>query len=204
MHKDAVKAYLGSILGTVMDRVGARETDVVDVKWDEAKLFLDQWHIQGAGAPLEDIIGLRKNGELLALASFKPTNAARRGKSEDGMWELVRYCVRGGVSIPGAFERLLSTFKSKASPRVLCTYSDRRWSQGRIYAKSGFNLVSTNGPSYWYFKKNTDFPRYHKSRFRKSSIGAEAHETEWEVMQRLGYDRIWDCGICKWTWACNP
>lgn len=201
LHPEAVKGYLSSVLSINTTRVGAREASIESVPWLEAESFLDRWHIQGAGAPLRTVYGLRSNGELIAVASFKNTNETRRGGAREGVWELVRYCVMGGVYVSGGFERLLAQFKRDHSPTTIFTYSDRRWSRGRLYEKAGFGLTSTIPPSYWYFKKNTDFPRFHKSKFRKSAIGALPTETEWEVMQRNGYDRIWDCGLQKWTWT---
>jgi len=198
----AVKGYLRAILRKGQSRrFGARECVFVKLPWEATSEFLDLWHIQGSGAPLKDTYGLMFDGEVLAVATFKPTNLRRRGRSEDGVWELVRYCVKGTVSIAGGFSKLLKHFKDIHHPKVIFSYSDRRWSQGSLYSRAGFTLVSTLRPSYWYFKKNTDFPRYHKSKFRKTTIGATANQTEWEVMQSLGYDRIWDCGIQKWALA---
>jgi len=31
-------------------------------------------------------------------------------------------------------------------------------------------------------------------------IGYDKIKTEWQIMQELGYDRIWDCGHLKYEW----
>lgn len=31
-------------------------------------------------------------------------------------------------------------------------------------------------------------------------LGCDSLLTEWEIMQNLGYDRIWDCGQTTWVW----
>lgn len=198
-HREAVECYVKAILGFSGQRIGARETTLAGVTWSDAKKFMDRWHIQGAGAPQSINYGLWHDSELVAVATFKATNLQRRGYAAGGVFELVRYCVRGGAYVSGGFDKILSAFKKDHGFKLLFTYSDRRWSQGRIYLKSGFRLASTTPPSYWYFKKNTDGPRYHKSKFRKSTIGAKPSETEWEVMKNNGYDRIWDCGLQKWV-----
>lgn len=194
----AVRGYLLSILGQTQTKLGARHMDFSPVEWKAASGFLDAYHIQGAGAPLAHCYGLFFDGELLAVATFKPISATRRGRADDRMWELVRYCVKPHLQIVGGFDRVFRNFQKLHNPKVVTSYSDRRWSQGDLYRRAGFRLASTLPPSYWYFKKNTDRPRWHKSKFRKSSIGALPSETEWDVMQRLGYDRIWDCGLQKW------
>jgi len=40
--------------------------------------------------------------------------------------------------------------------------------------------------------------RHHKLKFNKKTIGTDCNKTEWEQMQSLGFDRIWDCGKIKW------
>lgn len=44
--------------------------------------------------------------------------------------------------------------------------------------------------------------REHRYNFTKSRLveaGASDESTEWEIMQNLGYDRIWDCGHQKYV-----
>ena len=45
--------------------------------------------------------------------------------------------------------------------------------------------------------------RYHKLSLNKKKLeklypGIDTDKTEWEIVQELGYDRIWDCGKIKW------
>jgi hypothetical protein len=47
---------------------------------------------------------------------------------------------------------------------------------------------------------------YHRSNFTKIKLVKDGHSnklTEWEIMQSIGYDRIWDCGNAKWKWKSN-
>ena len=45
-------------------------------------------------------------------------------------------------------------------------------------------------------------PTIHRSNFTKgiilSKYGGDPDKTEWENMQDMGYDRIWDCGSACW------
>jgi transposase len=198
----AVRGYLGSILRLPPERkFGARELDIQEVDWGVASEFLGTWHIQGAGAPAQVNLALSVQGDTWAIASFRLTSSSRRGVAEDGVWELTRYCVRPGTVVVGGFAKVMAHFAKTNAVRTVFTYSDRRWSQGALYRTSNFVQAATVPPSYSYFKKNSESPRFHKSKFRKSAIGATANETEWEVMKRNGYDRIWDCGLIKWVWT---
>lgn len=35
--------------------------------------------------------------------------------------------------------------------------------------------------------------------FKQKFPEADMSKTEWEIMQDMGYDRIWDCGVTKWV-----
>jgi len=46
--------------------------------------------------------------------------------------------------------------------------------------------------------------RLHRFNFPKHKLvkmGHDSNLTEWEIMQTLGYDRIWDCGHLKFEWS---
>lgn len=84
-----------------------------------------------------------------------------------------------------------------------------RWnndSTNNVYLKNGFTLDSTIKPDYSYYNsKVSRYKRFHKFSFGKSSLRIKFPDvyrdelTEWEIMQKLGYDRIWDCGKFKFT-----
>lgn len=48
--------------------------------------------------------------------------------------------------------------------------------------------------------------REHRSNYTKERIQKKFPEfdmdgkTEWDAMQELGYDRIWDCGVLAYVW----
>jgi G:T-mismatch repair DNA endonuclease (very short patch repair protein) len=64
----------------------------------------------------------------------------------------------------------------------------------------GFKYQSTQ-TGYWY----TDYKqRLNRMQFQRKQIAplVENSEnlTEWQIMQQLKYDRIWDCGQSTWIW----
>lgn len=48
--------------------------------------------------------------------------------------------------------------------------------------------------------------RFHKLSLNKKNLqklykDIDVTQTEWTILQNLGYDRIWDCGKIKWEWS---
>lgn len=193
LKKENVIGYLKSILNISVVKVGARKTKLEEVSSVDIMDFMDSNHIQG-GRKSSINLALKLNEEIVACAAFNST--------EEGL-ELTRWCVKSGISITGGFSKILSFVKEKYKKNII-TFSDLRWSNGNTYERNGFKIAHITEPSYWYFRKNTDFPRFHKGLFRKEKIEKNLgpindQETEWEAMQRFGYDRIWDCGLVKWV-----
>jgi hypothetical protein len=197
--QDKVLGYIKAVLKIPSRKVGARTLELRLLKSTEAQTFWEEAHIQGA-SPTPVTYGLLENGDILAALGFRPSSPLRLGEASEGFWELARYAVRPGSSVTGGFARLWSTFLEVHSPIEVRTFADLRWSQGGLYQRHGFVLEGRQPPTYSYFTRNTDAPRWHRSNFKKSQIEVLPGETEWEAMQRLGYDRIWDCGIERWTW----
>ena len=208
-RQSVVLGFLSTILGLPAKQVGARKlnVEVLDVK--TARAFLTKNHLQGAGGYGEYFGLMDDSGALLAAMSFAASNASRHRAAHQGVYELVRYCVAPGISIPGGPERLLGAWKAgHPEATSLISYSDNRWSAGNLYRRLGFVMVSPGIPSYWYFKAHTQGPRKHRYGWRKSvavkTFNADPTLTEWQIMSANGWDRIWDCGSATWELALRP
>src|SRR4029077_5196183 len=140
---------LSSILGLASDRYGARQLEAQELEVDVARAFLTAHHLQGAGGGAEHI-GLKRDNGIVAVMSFASPNASRGRDSTPGTYELVRYCVAPGISIPVGAEKLLSYWKSRhPEAKRLISYSDNRWSAGNLYRRLGFQKLTDGVPSYW-------------------------------------------------------
>jgi hypothetical protein len=195
-RQEAVKGYLTAILGKKTQIIGARKCQISSIDKKVAKSFLNQWHIQGSSNGQH--IGIFFKEELLAVSTWAKLNASRNTTG----WELSRFCVKGGVSVPGALPKMTKVFFFN-NPEVLkvLSYSDNRWSNGQIYQALGFTKQKTNPPSYWYFQRKEP-KRFHRFKWRKSEalrvFGGSPENTEWEILGNNGWDRIWDCGSTAW------
>lgn len=150
--------------------------------------FLNQNHIQGEDKSRIKL-GLCYNDELVCLMTF-----CKSRFNSHYEWELSRFSSKLGFNVIGGFSRLLSWFRDEYSGNII-SYADRRYSDGNVYSKNGFDLLKVNRPSYYYVDKNC-LERFNRMRFQKKIIGAYDC-TEYEKARELGYNKIFDCGtIC--------
>jgi hypothetical protein len=110
-------------------------------------------------------------------------------------WEISRFC--SAVPVVGAAGKMLEYFKKNYKWKEIFSFADRRWGEGELYSKIGMTLRKITQPNYWYFEKSNPVTRLHRYNFPRHTLKGEG--TEWEIMQRNGYDRIWDCGNVKYS-----
>ena len=196
-----VENYLKGILGA-RRRVGARK---LTIRKGCFKGWVEYNHLQGAANGTD--YGLWNGDELLAVATFAKPNISKGRKSEEGVWELARYCV-GLIGVTGGLSKLMSEFKKDhPEAKELISYSDNRWSTGNLYESSGFTKVRENRPCYWYFIDGKNTNRIHRFGLRKQILikkGGNPNKTEWQLAQEAGYDRIWDAGTTLWSKILKP
>jgi hypothetical protein len=195
--QEIVKSRIKAILGKLDIKLDARKLKLCKLSNVEKSSFLTANHLQG-----DDVAGIRyglkaEDGALVACATFKRTSYVKGGTGTD--YELSRLATLSGCSVRGAASKLVKAFSSEHEPGCLISYADRRWSFGGLYESLGFKFESFSPPSYWYMHGYKD--RKHRASFMKHELVKQGHstnKTEWEIMQELGYDRIWDCGTLKY------
>lgn len=195
-RREQVVSYLRSVLSNPSVRVGARELDVQEIDLKDAVDFVNEHHIQ----PLRRV----PSGFAVALANDtgRPLAVAVLEKASSG-WILSRYCVKGGVAIPGGLQKILAWASKERGVSELTTFADLRWSQGGLYRRAGFVFDGAIPPDYFYVKNAV---RYHKFLFRRQAIESKLGpilpgESERAAMQRFGFFRVWDCGKQRWRWS---
>lgn len=166
-------------------RIYARKCNLIEVTTHTKNEFLNSHHIQGEDKSSIKL-GLEYNGDVISIMTFAKS---RFNKSYN--WELTRFCVKGGISIPGGFSRLLKYFRCNYEGSIV-SYADRRYSNGNVYSKNGFELIGINRPSYYYVDSNF-LRRVNRMKFQKKTIGAYDC-TEYEKAREMGFEKIWDCG----------
>ena len=194
--QDIVKSRISSILKINNFNVYARKTTIKEVDSKEATKFLEENHIQGKlGAKVK--LGLYYNEELVSLMTFGSLRKSLGYKSQEGDWELLRFCNKLNTSVAGGASKLLKYFEENYKPSSLISYADRRWSNGNLYHKIGFDLIDITIPNYFYTKGVDREARFN---FRKDVLirqGFDKNKTEKDIMKERGYNRIYDCGSLK-------
>lgn len=198
-RQDIVKSRLKQIIGVSQEKsIYARKCKIIEIKSDIKNNFLDTYHIQGSDKAFKSL-GLFHNEELVAVMTFSKPRMVLGQSNREGVYELSRYAT--STQVVGGASKLLKNFIINYNPKEVYSYSDNRWSDpnNNMYLKIGFNKESQSKPGYFYTK---DFKtRLHRFNFSKQNLKKKGlyveGKTEFEIMDSLGYARIWDCGTTK-------
>ena len=204
-NKERIKMYLSSLF-TPQKRLMARKCDIRKVDNEFACEFVDRYHIQGSSPRYMKInYGLYFNDELMAIMSF---GRLRMHKTEDGQYELHRYCVKDGYTIVGGANKLLKAFEKDYNPKYILSYSDNDYFLGGIYAKLGFENKGQCTPRYYWYLNGEEIKR-EKCRLNrlkekypellKEAYDGGASNKEDYVMSKLNACKVYRSGNTKWV-----
>lgn len=196
--KEIVKSRLLNLIGKTPNKIFARKCKIKEVSSKEVSKFLDENHIQGKlGATVR--LGLYYNEELVSLMTFGELRKNLGQTKKEGSFELLRFCNKLNTNVIGGASRLLKYFTENTEYNEIISYADRRWSTGELYETLGFNKQKETKPNYFYTKGAIRESRF---KFRKDvlvSKGYDKNKTEKEIMEELGYSRVYDCGSFKYN-----
>lgn len=200
--KEIVKSRIKNILNLTDERIYARKTTIKEISSKDAKIFFENNHLQGyCNSSIR--VGLFIGDELVSSMSFSKPRLNVRTKKEDGLYEMTRFANKIDTSVIGGAGKMMSYFINKYKPKKIISYADARWSNGNVYKSIGFEEIHLSPPSYFYVKGQK---RYNRFIFRKDVLiknGADKYKTEKEIMEDLGYSRIYDCGSYKFMKICS-
>jgi len=133
--------------------------------------------------------------------TFIPPRIALGHHKTSGKIELLRYATK--YNIIGGFSKLLKYFINnyKNQYSEIITYADLKWSdyKNNVYEKNGFTCDHISAPGYSYYDQHT-FKQYSRYSFRKQALKTkfpaiyDEKLTEFQIMDKTKYLRIWDCG----------
>ncbi|RLD66316.1 MAG: hypothetical protein DRI84_05015 [Bacteroidetes bacterium] len=193
--REIVESRLLNILGSKkLETIYARKCVIKEITPTEARVFCEQNHLQGyTGSRIK--LGAFYAGELVSVMTFaKPSISKGANPKEPNVWELSRFCSKINFRVIGIASKLLKHFERNYDWNTVFSYADRRWSNGNVYEKLGFELSGITKPNYWYVKRGK---RIHRFGLRKKPSEPK-NITEWELRQQDGWNRIWDCGNLKY------
>lgn len=191
-NKGVVLSRLCNIVGCNKEvkRVYARKCTIHTIETKAAKKFCEANHLQGyTGSNIK--LGAFYNGELVSVMTFAKLSISKGAVgAKNRAWELSRFCSLVGYNVVGIASKLLKYFERMYTPDLLLSYADRRWSDGNLYDKLGFDFEQFTKPNYWFI---TGCKRTRRFGYRKTKDGPK-DIAEWDIRKSQGYNRIWDCG----------
>ena len=179
------RAIMEDILRTAIDprrrqRAYARRCLIETLNLQQTNDFLERNHLQGGVLTQTVAYGLMFDGVLVALASFV--------RYRDS-YVLQRYSVRLGLTVLGAFSRLLCHFIKQHAPRKIVTYCDRSIFTGDIYRRCGFRPVYVSRPQFT-FLDIEQHRRLPKQVLRGLGNGYRRQDDP--------FPRVYNCGLVTW------
>jgi hypothetical protein len=191
-----VKQFLKATLGKFKERIYARNCKIIFPNKDISKVFFDKYHIQGNPTNIKHSIGLEYNNEIVGLVSFSIHHRNNREMT------LNRLAFKDEIQIVGGASKLIKNGINFVRENIT-TWSDNRWSLGKIYEKNGFILDDYLKPDYSYVLNNNSFKRQNKQSSKKSIYNIPDDITEKKYFENKGMYRIWDCGKTRWKYYYN-
>jgi hypothetical protein len=198
--KDIVKSIIKSKL-KIYDRViYARKCKIVELSSKLYKDFCNENHIQGhVNSSIK--LGLYLDDVLISVMSFGGLRKSLGSNSEEGTYEMLRYCSKLNTLVIGGASKLFSYFIKKYNPHKIISFSDKRYFIGDLYEKLKFVMDKETSPNYYYV---TDYlKRENRFKYRKDILvkqGFDSEKSEFNIMDERGIHRIYDCGNKKWVW----
>lgn len=199
-RQDIVKSMILNKLGKTINKIYGRKTQVREVYDNELiRNFLNKNHLQGfVGSKVK--LGLFYNDELVSLMTFGKRRISMGKKlTNDGEYELLRFCNKLNTNILGGASKLFKYFKDNYNPKEITTYADRCYSNGGLYEQLGFKFIGKTPPNYSYYDRNCN--KLNRFNYRKDKLvkqGFDINKTEFQIMDELGYLRVFNSGNLKY------
>ena len=177
-----------------------RNTSILNIKYSEAKEFLDKYHLQNS-IPASICLGCYYKNQLVGVMTF---GKARFNSKYD--YELLRLCFKPEVKVIGGSEKLFKHFIREYNPESIITYCDISKFTGNVYTRLGFEPIQPNcitEPNYVWINERSHsiVNRYNTQKHMLVQLGIGTEEqSESEIMHDNGYVRVYDCGNLRLEW----
>ena len=142
IHGDKHHGFLRMFykLNLIIRKIYARECTIKELSYDIKQKFLNDNHLQENDISKINL-GLYYNDELVSVMTFSVGSIAKGSKSQDSIYELSRFCNLKDTVVIGGASKLLTYFKKNYNWSSIFSYADRRWSDGDVYNKLGFQFL---------------------------------------------------------------
>lgn len=202
-NRDLCTSFLLNLIGKTQ-KIPARKCKISGINGSLYRNFCEENHLQGY-APAKIKLGLFYEDELVSIMSFsRPRKLINSNEDVEGSkWELIRLCSKKGTSIVGGASKLFKKFTDENSPHEVVSYCDISRSpdpDSSVYRKILFEKFKATDPGYYWVIEGERQNRLNWTKRKLVALGKDPQKTEVEIMQEMGYYRIWDCGNYKFVW----
>lgn len=191
----------------LVERLGARKLDPVELNLSATDAFFDSNHVQGKVALTRSFALLDEQARPRAVLGLRSPRHNARASRAAGHWEIQRYATRG--IIPGGFSRLLAHARQVLTAEGIeldawVTLSADESFTGGLYAATGFEIDGQVRPSYWYAGGPLRGRRAPKEAFQLRRFRQDpdlAYEEGWSEREAAAANRmyrVWDAGKTRW------
>lgn len=190
-----VKSRLGN-----STKVGARNTSIIELDNSTFNAFVNTSHISGDSV-CSKRYGLMYDGVLISAMGF---SKSRFDKSCE--WEIVRFCNLNGYTVVGGASKLFKFFLDSVQPESVVSYADRRFGEGEVYRKLGFEFSHSSKPNYFHIKGHKRYSRYMTQKHNLPTLLGDKFDSslsEIENLKNCGFHQVFDCGNNVYKWFAN-
>ena len=198
--KPIIQSILNNNIGVNLNKIYGRKCQIKEIKDTSiTREFLNNNHVQGYTHSKVNL-GLYYENELVSLMTF----GKNRFKKDSNEMEIVRFCNKLNTSILGGGNKLFKYFLNNFNEEKLniISFADRRFFDGGLYNKLGFEFITNTNPSYFYWKNDNILHRMSCQKHKLPKLleeGFNVDLSEYQNMLENGWRRVWDCGNSKWV-----
>ena len=197
--KEICKSRILNILGLTKTKIDGKNCTIKEISNNICNMFLEKNHIHGKTVS-KYRYGLFYKDELMAVMTFRKLRKKLGNKNKLEIYELIRFCYKNNVNVIGGADKLLKYFIKQHNPKEIISYVDKRWSDGNLYKKIGFNLIYDTDVNYYYVVNGQRVNRYSlKKSILVEKYGCNPNMSEHEFCLNEGWYRIYDCGNSVWS-----
>jgi hypothetical protein len=109
-------------------------------------------------------------------------------------------CSEINTIIIGGASKLFNHFIKNNKPKYIISFANRDWSIGNVYSKIGMVQLKYTSPGYFYCKGKQRYHRYKFQKHKLVAMGYDINKTEYDIMNELGYYRVWNTGNIVYEW----
>jgi len=187
------QSIIKSNLNLIENKINARDL-IVDnnPKLKEIKKFIDDNHLQGYCKCKKKFVLRDKVGNILFSVTLRKPFIK---KYKQDSIEIARICSKSNYIVRGGFSKLMKQViewaKNEGYKKII-SYSDCRYSNGKVYSNFGFQYLGHTRIGYDY----TDF----ENRFGRFQFRAQNGKTQKEIAKENKIYKIFNAGNDIWEY----